>query len=77
MATKTRKELPLAELLITEVLQKVSNAKTKKEKVELLQKYNSDALRSILIWNFDESLTSAIPEGEVPYTFQHSNVHQS
>ncbi len=68
MATKTRKELPLAELLITEVLQKVSNAKTKKEKVELLQKYNSDALRSILIWNFDESLTSAVPEGEVPYT---------
>ena len=68
MTTKTRKELPLAELLITEVLQKVSNAKTKKEKVELLQKYNSDALRSILIWNFDESLTSAVPEGEVPYT---------
>ena len=27
--------------LITEILQKVSSAKTKKEKVELLQEYNS------------------------------------
>lgn len=66
--TKARNELPLPELLITEVLQKVSSAKTKKEKVELLQRYNSNALRSILIWNFDESVDSAIPDGEVPYT---------
>lgn len=63
-----RKELPVHELLITEVLQKVSNAKTKSEKVELLQKLNSDALRAILIWNFDESLKSAVPDGPVPYT---------
>lgn len=54
--------------LISEVLQKVSNAKTKKEKVEILQKYSSQALRSILIWNYDDSVTSMIPEGEVPYT---------
>lgn len=54
--------------LISEVLQKVSNAKTKKEKVEILQKYSSQALRSILIWNYDDSVTSLIPEGEVPYT---------
>lgn len=53
--------------LISEVLQKVSNAKTKKEKVEILQKYSSQA-RSILIWNYDDSVTSMIPEGEVPYT---------
>ena len=55
-------------LLISEVLQKVSNAKTKVEKVKLLQQYNSDTLRMLLIWNFDESITSAVPEGEVPYT---------
>jgi Family of unknown function (DUF6433) len=55
-------------LLISEVLQKVHNAKTKAEKVELLRKYNSQALRSILIWNYDDSVVSIIPEGEVPYT---------
>jgi hypothetical protein len=54
-------------LLISEVLQKVSNAKTKAEKIALLQKYNTQTLRSILIWNFDESVKSLIPDGEVPY----------
>jgi len=54
-------------LLISEVLQKVSNAKTKAEKIKLLQENNTQALRSILIWNYDESVVSLIPEGEVPY----------
>ena len=53
-------------LLISEVLRKVSNAKTKKEKIALLQKHNSQALRSLLIWNFDESVISMVPD--VPYT---------
>ena len=55
-------------LLISEVLRKVSNAKTKEEKAKLLNKHNSQALRSLLIWNFDESVISMLPEGEVPYT---------
>jgi Family of unknown function (DUF6433) len=55
-------------LLISEVLQKVHNAKTKAEKIELLKKHNSQALRSLLIWNYDDSVISTIPEGEVPYT---------
>ena len=54
-------------LLISEVLQKVSNAKTKAEKIKLLNQYNTDALRMLLIWNFDESVRSAVPEGEVPF----------
>ena len=54
--------------LLTEILQKVSSAKTKKEKVELLQEYNSQGLRSLLIINFDDSLEFLLPEGEVPYT---------
>lgn len=61
-------ELPVEKMLISEVLQKVSNAKTKKEKIELLRKYKTPALQSILIWNFDESVVSLLPEGEVPYT---------
>ncbi len=55
-------------LLISEILQKVSNAKTKQEKIKLFHEHNSDALRSILIWNFDESVISLLPEGEVPFT---------
>ena len=55
-------------LLLNEVLQKVSNAKTKSEKVKLLQEYNTPALRQILIANFDESVVSMLPEGDVPYT---------
>ena len=54
-------------LLISEVLQKVSNAKTKARKIELLQQYNTDALRMLLIWNFDDSVISELPSGEVPY----------
>ena len=54
-------------LLLSEILRKVSNAKTKKEKVELLRKHNSNALRQLLIINFDESIESVMPEGDVPY----------
>tara|TARA_Y100001938_G_scaffold144331_1_gene218699 strand:- start:27 stop:446 length:420 start_codon:yes stop_codon:yes gene_type:complete len=52
---------------MNEVLQKVSNAKTKKEKIALLQKLNTQALRSLLIINFDESVISMLPDGPVPY----------
>ena len=55
-------------LLMNEVLQKVSNAKTKKEKINLLRELNTQALRSLLIINFDESIISMLPDGAVPYT---------
>jgi len=54
--------------LISEILQKVSNAKTKKEKTSILQQNETPALKALLIWNFDESLESCLPKGEVPYT---------
>ena len=54
-------------LLLNEVLQKVSNAKTKAQKVKLLDEYNTPALRAILIANFDESVISMLPDGDVPY----------
>mgnify|MGYP005725058709 CR=1 FL=1 len=55
-------------LLLSEILRKVSNAKTTKEQIALLHTHHSQALRSILLWNFDEKVISAVPEGEVPYT---------
>ena len=55
------------QLLLNEVLQKISNAKTKAQKIKLLQEHNSPALRQILIANFDESIISMLPAGDVPY----------
>ena len=50
-----------------EVLELVSKQRTKAKKIEILQEYESDALKSILIWNFDQTVISMIPEGAVPY----------
>ena len=61
------KKLP-KDALLSEILQKVSSAKTKAEKVDLLQEYNNNGLRAILIINFDESLKFLLPEGDVPFT---------
>ena len=55
-------------LLMHEILQKVSNAKTKKEKIKLMQDYNTNALRMLFIINFDDSIVSMLPPGNVPYT---------
>jgi len=55
-------------LLISEVLQKAHNAKTKAEKIAILKENDSQALRSIFIINYDESIVSLLPEGAPPYT---------
>ena len=57
-----------SKLLVSEILRKVSNAKTKAEKIKILRENNSSALRQILIINFDDSVVSLMPEGDVPYT---------
>lgn len=54
-------------LLISEVLQKVSNAKTKAAKIKLLQQHSTPALRSLMIVNYDDSVVSLLPDGDVPY----------
>ena len=53
--------------LVSEVLDAVHKAKTKDKKIELLRDYDSKALRYCLIWNYDESLKSALPDGDVPF----------
>ena len=55
-------------LTIAEILQKAHNAKTKSQKVKILQENNSQALRSLFIWNYDDSVLSALPDGDVPYS---------
>ena len=51
-----------------EILELASKQRTKEKKIEVLKEYRNDALVSILIWNFDESIRSALPEGPVPYS---------
>ena len=51
-----------------EVLDLVSKQRTKAKKIEVLKKYEDPSLKAILIWNFDLSLLSILPEGEVPYS---------
>ena len=50
-----------------EILALVSSQRSNAKKVEILQEYANPALKSILIWNFDESVISLLPEGDVPY----------
>ena len=59
-----------------EVLDLVSKQRTKAKKVEILKKYEEPSLKSLLIWNFDESVVSMLPPGEVPYSgFDDQNVY--
>ena len=44
-----------------------SKQRTKAKKIEVLKTYAHDSIMAVLIWNFDESIVSLLPEGEVPY----------
>jgi len=48
-------------------LELAGKQRSKAKKAEILQQYRSDALTTILIWNFDDTVVSVVPEGEVPY----------
>ncbi|HBY68289.1 MAG TPA: hypothetical protein DEG69_11355 [Flavobacteriaceae bacterium] len=50
-----------------EILDLVSRQRSKAKKVEVLKKYEELSLKGILIWNFDDSIVTLLPEGEVPY----------
>jgi len=52
---------------IFEILELVSKQRTKAKKIEVLKQYETEALKAILIWNFDETVVSMLPEGEVPF----------
>lgn len=51
-----------------EVFDLVSKQRSKAKKIEVLKKYEHVSLKAVLIWNFDESVISKLPEGEVPYS---------
>ena len=73
--TTTSLELPRNPLLF-EVLDLASRQRSKAKKVEVLKKYEHPSLKAIFIWNFDETVKSAVPEGPVPYTgYDEQNVY--
>ena len=50
-------------LLFSEILNKVHKAKTKSQKVEILQRYDTQSLRMILKASFDPTKEWVIPTG--------------
>ena len=52
---------------VYEVFDACSKQRTKAKKVEVLQEYEHHSLKAIFIWNFDDTVISMVPEGEVPY----------
>ena len=68
--TTTKKdplELPLKPFAF-EVFNLASKQRSKAKKVEVLKRYEDPSLKALFIWNFDESVISVLPPGEVPYT---------
>ena len=53
--------------LLSEVLAKVSKQRTKAKKIQVLKENESLHLKSVLIWNFDDTVVSVLPEGPVPF----------
>ena len=52
---------------IHEIFELVSEQRTKAKRVEILKEYRDDSVTAVLIWNFDERVQSAVPDGVVPY----------
>lgn len=52
---------------VYEILDLVSKQRSNAKKVEVLKTYEHDSIKSIFIWNFDETVISLLPEGDVPY----------
>ena len=75
MTTTTKKKKTTAAMIelpnnpfAFEVLDLVSKQRSKAKKIEVLKKYEHISLKAIFIWNFDESVKSMLPEGDVPYS---------
>jgi len=45
----------------------VVKQRTRQDKINILKEYEDPSIKAIFIWNFDESVQSAVPAGHVPY----------
>ena len=53
---------------VFEVLNVVCKQRTTAKKVEALKKFEHASLKALFIWNFDDTVISMLPPGEVPYS---------
>ena len=65
-ASPAVKKLP-SNPFMNEILELVDKQKTDAQKIAILKEYECDILKSLFIWNFDDSIISLLPEGKVPY----------
>ena len=65
-ATPAVKKLP-SNPFMNEILELVDEQKTDEKKIAILKEYECDILKSLFIWNFDDSVISLLPPGTVPY----------
>jgi hypothetical protein len=69
--TKPTTEKPIETLptnpFVFEILELASKQRSNAKKVEVLKTYEHDSLKAVLIWNFDPTVISLLPQGEVPY----------
>ena len=54
-------------LLVSEILDKFEEAKTREEKIAVLKNNVTDPLLVLLRLNYDHMLKMALPEGEPPF----------
>ena len=59
-------DLP-ANPFVFEIFNLVLKQRSKAKKVEALKKFEHPCLKALFIWNYDESVISMLPEGDVPY----------
>jgi hypothetical protein len=52
---------------MNEILDFVVEQETDEDKVKILKEYENDALKALFIWNFDSTVISVLPQGEVPF----------
>ena len=60
-------ELP-ANPFVFEIFDLVNKQRSNSKKVEILQRYEHPSLKALFIWNFDETVITVLPPGEVPYS---------
>ena len=65
-ASPAVKKLP-SNPFMNEILELVDEQKTDEKKIAILKEYECDILKSLFIWNFDDSVISLLPPGTVPY----------
>jgi hypothetical protein len=66
-AAKAAEKIQLTPTSYThEIFAAIVAERTKDKKIGILQQYNENFIKSLLIWNFDDSIVSVLPEGDVP-----------